>query len=126
VTFRVVGRQAIDTNALMQAVPVPAIGMRWTPSADPFAVGANLAPQVWESGFKDTVIADANSITRIIVRFPTADELGFDPDATFGMSGGMSGHDHGSGAHPLQGYVWHCHMLDHEDHDMMLRYRLVP
>nr|WP_238981299.1 multicopper oxidase domain-containing protein [Williamsia herbipolensis] len=28
--------------------------------------------------------------------------------------------------HPstLQGYVWHCHILDHEDHDMMLRYRV--
>jgi len=26
----------------------------------------------------------------------------------------------------LQGYVWHCHLLDHEDHDMMLPYRIVP
>ncbi|MBM4684725.1 multicopper oxidase domain-containing protein, partial [Rhodococcus hoagii] len=26
---------------------------------------------------------------------------------------------------PLQGYVWHCHMLDHEDHDMMLGFRTV-
>jgi FtsP/CotA-like multicopper oxidase with cupredoxin domain len=42
--------------------------------------------------------------------------------------------DHSEGGHghmeqasrPLQGYVWHCHMLDHEDHDMMLRYRVVP
>ncbi len=25
----------------------------------------------------------------------------------------------------LQGYVWHCHILDHEDHDMMLEYRTV-
>ncbi|QDQ89971.1 copper oxidase [Rhodococcus sp. WB9] len=132
VTFRVIGRQAIDTNALMQAVPVPAVGMRWTPSADPFVLGPNLAPQVWESGFKDTVIADANSITRIVVRFPTADELGFDPDATFGMSAHTMDHSEGGhghmeqSSHPLQGYVWHCHMLDHEDHDMMLRYRLVP
>jgi len=111
---------------------VPAVGMRWTPSADPFVLGQNLSPQVWESGFKDTVIADANSITRIIVRFPTGDELGFDPDATFGMSAHTMDHSEGGhghmeqSSHPLQGYVWHCHMLDHEDHDMMLRYRLVP
>ncbi len=84
-------------------------------------------PEVWETGGeKDTVIVDANSITRVIVRFPTADELGFDPDATFAR-GSMADHSaHGeAGMGDLQGYVWHCHMLDHEDHDMMLRYRVV-
>lgn len=115
---------------------------------------------------KDTVIADPNSVTRILIYFPTADELGFDPDATFpaavNLPGEVSGADHGAGvaysgagghephgatpgidrfggdyigsiappaAHhrsdTLQGYVWHCHILDHEDHDMMLRYRTV-
>ena len=76
-------------------------------------------------------------MTQILVRFPTADELGFDPDATFagpaGHHGGhdMSGHDMGghdmpaTGPTELQGYMWHCHMLDHEDHEMMLRYRTV-
>jgi spore coat protein A len=47
-------------------------------------------------------------------------------------------HDHGEAAAPTQmsagvqptgslarGYVWHCHVLDHEDHDMMLPLRLV-
>lgn len=78
------------------------------------------------NGEKDTVIVDANSITRVIVRFPMADELGFDPDATFAR-GSMADHSaHGeAGMGDLQGYVWHCHMLDHEDHDMMLRYRVV-
>jgi FtsP/CotA-like multicopper oxidase with cupredoxin domain len=23
-------------------------------------------------------------------------------------------------------YVWHCHMLDHEDNEMMLPYEVVP
>ncbi|QHE67181.1 multicopper oxidase family protein [Rhodococcus sp. WAY2] len=129
VRFRVLGRQAVDTAALMSASPLPAVGTRWTPSPDPFTRGPVLSPQPWESGFKDTVIADANSVTRVVVRFPTAEELGFDPDATFGMSAHATDH---SGGHtgqapqPLRGYVWHCHMLDHEDHDMMLKYRLVP
>ncbi len=35
-----------------------------------------------------------------------------------GMAGMADGGD-------LQGYIWHCHLLDHEDHEMMLRYRLV-
>ena len=121
--------------------------------------------------FEDTVITDPNSVTRILVYFPTADELGFDPDATFPAAvnlpgdvagagvaygghgghadpGGAGGHEsHGTppgidrfggdyigsiappAAHhrsdTLQGYVWHCHILDHEDHDMMLPYRTV-
>ena len=69
-------------------------------------------------------------------------ELGFDPDAMFdrlpktvmtggAMTGGDQAHQ-GNGHHGmsdpgrLQGYVWHCHLLDHEDHDMMLPYRIVP
>jgi hypothetical protein len=54
-------------------------------------------------------------VTRFVVRFPTADELGFDPDAVFRAPSGMD----------LQGYVWHCHIIDHEDQCMMARYRLV-
>jgi spore coat protein A len=23
-------------------------------------------------------------------------------------------------------YVWHCHVLEHEDHEMMRPYRVVP
>ncbi|MFD4369181.1 multicopper oxidase family protein [Rhodococcus sp. NPDC058521] len=121
VMFRVLGRQTIDTTGLMEAHPIPAVGTRWTPDPDPFVIGPQSAPMPWETGSKDTVIADPNSVTRIVVRFPTADELGFDPDAVFGAGT----HHHGGHAAPLQGYVWHCHMLDHEDHDMMLRYRLV-
>ncbi len=99
-----------------------------------------IAPAPWEAGMKDTVRVDGGTVTRIIVRFPTADELGFDPDAMFdrlsggGMTGGgMTGggmtcggrHDMADSGR-LQGYVWHCHLLDHEDHDMMLPYRIVP
>ena len=40
------------------------------------------------------------------------------------LRGEHAGHDMG-GSSELQGYMWHCHMLDHEDHEMMLRYRTV-
>ena len=197
VHFRVLSRQAIDTIAMCLRQPQPPTGIKWTPDPDPYVVGPVRAPEPWETGMKDTVIADPNSVTRVLVRFPTADELGFDPDGTFsatvslpggptgghgGQGGhGLTGHDHdhdhghggghgaathggphggthdlaqqtphdahdgaptidrlggdyiGSVAPPaahhrsgtLQGYVWHCHILDHEDHDMMLRYRTV-
>jgi len=137
VTFRVLGRQAINTLAMCARQPQPPLGIKWTPDPDPFVVEPLRGPQPWETGFKDTVICDPNSVTRIVVRFPTAEELGFDPDATFAtdlvqtIGNGDHGHtdpaahrEH-SGAHTLQGYVWHCHILDHEDHDMMLKYRTV-
>ncbi len=83
-----------------------------------------IGPAPWESGWKDTVRIDGGTVTRIIVRFPTAEELGFDPDALF--SPAATAHSgHYPAAQQIQGYVWHCHILDHEDHDMMLKYRTV-
>jgi FtsP/CotA-like multicopper oxidase with cupredoxin domain len=46
-----------------------------------------------EAGRKDTVVAYPGEITRILVRFDRPGE-----------------------------YVWHCHILSHEDHEMMRRF----
>jgi len=54
-------------------------------------------PEPWETGFKDTVIAYPGEITRV--------------RATF--------------ANPGQ-YVWHCHIVEHEDNEMMRPYRIGP
>lgn len=133
VHFRVLGRQAIDTLAMCARQPQPPIGIKWTPDADPYVVEPLRGPEPWETGFKDTVICDPNSVTRVVAYFPTADELGFDPDAKFPRAVETFDHERaGHGEHAahgghdeLQGYVWHCHILDHEDHDMMLKYRTV-
>jgi spore coat protein A len=50
-----------------------------------------------ESGWKDTVRATPGVVTRIIVRFE-----------------GYAGR-----------YVWHCHILEHEDNEMMRPYEIV-
>jgi spore coat protein A len=129
VTFRILGRQPIDTNLLQLANPRGSLGRRWAPSADGFTSGPLQPPAAWEDGWKDTVRCDGNTVTRILIRFPTAEELGFDPDAVFTTPHDMAGMAEmpGMAAMPvLRGYVWHCHILDHEDHEMMLRYRLVP
>ena len=55
-------------------------------------------PEPSESGWKDTIRAHANMVTRIIVRFE-----------------GYPGK-----------YVWHCHVLEHEDNEMMRPYEVVP
>ena len=51
-----------------------------------------------ELGWKDTVRVDPMTVTRIIVKFE-----------------GFAGR-----------YVWHCHMLEHEDNEMMRPYIVVP
>jgi spore coat protein A len=59
--------------------------------------GAQQAAHANERGWKDTVIAYPGEVTRVI--------------ATFDLPGL---------------YVWHCHILEHEDHEMMRPYRVVP
>lgn len=152
VHFRILGRRPMRTPQYQAAHPQPGLGVKWAPDPRGFYADKMYPPAAWESGFKDTVRADPGTVTSIIVRFPTADELGFDPDAVFSgdptksetMSmpadndytppsqhesmnhGTMRKQVHAVSQENLRGYVWHCHILDHEDHDMMLRYRVIP
>jgi len=64
-----------------------------------------------ESGWKDTISAPAGFVTRIRVRWAPQDAAastapGANPFAPLDPTTGP-------------GYVWHCHMLEHEDNDMM-------
>ncbi|WP_433564316.1 multicopper oxidase family protein [Nocardia sp. CA-151230] len=132
--LRVIGRQPILTSAYFFANYPPRFGVRWAPSADGFAIGPEQGPPPWEAGWKDTIECPTDTITRIMVKWPSVDELGFDPDAVIpvppgaeaislngsGMAGGMAD------TPEIRGYVWHCHNLDHADHDMMQQIRVRP
>jgi FtsP/CotA-like multicopper oxidase with cupredoxin domain len=54
-------------------------------------------PEAWESGLKDTVIAYPGEVTRIKAKFDTPGQ-----------------------------FVWHCHIVEHEDNEMMRPYRIGP
>lgn len=54
-------------------------------------------PEPWETGFKDTVIAYPGQVTRIRAQFTTPGQ-----------------------------FVWHCHIVEHEDNEMMRPYRIGP
>jgi spore coat protein A len=73
-------------------------------------------PLPQEAGWKDTVIMYPGQVTRIAVRWaPTDLGHGLDPGEyayPFDPSGGD--------------YVWHCHILDHEDNEMMRPDKLTP
>lgn len=61
-----------------------------TPMGNPIGGATTRGPETWETGTKDTVIAYPAEITRIRARFDIAGE-----------------------------FVWHCHIVDHEDNEMM-------
>ncbi len=60
-------------------------------------VGSPRPPEAWESGFKDTVIAYPGEVTRLRAKFDNPGQ-----------------------------YVWHCHIVEHEDNEMMRPYRIGP
>jgi FtsP/CotA-like multicopper oxidase with cupredoxin domain len=112
--FQVLGRTRFDASAYQLLQTRPAIGREWNPTAEPFATRAMQAPDVWERGWKDTVLAPGFTITRVLVQWPTVEECGFDPDERYRVND-----------IDVQGYVFHCHVIDHEDNEMMREIRAV-
>jgi spore coat protein A, manganese oxidase len=60
--------------------------------------GAPIAAVGYETGFKDTTLNPPGMVTRVVVDFR---------NATPGR------------------FVWHCHILEHEDHEMMRPYEVL-
>ncbi|MGB9080781.1 MAG: multicopper oxidase domain-containing protein [Desulfuromonadaceae bacterium] len=84
------------------------------PDVTPYLKGAP-APQLsYEVGWKDTAIMNPGEVTRIAVRFaPYAYD---DNNAFFPYNpSALNGY-----------YVWHCHITDHEDNEMMRPTQFVP
>ena len=64
----------------------------------PIQLDGNITPpEPWENGFKDTVVAYPGQVTRLRARFSTPGQ-----------------------------FVWHCHIVEHEDNEMMRPYRIGP
>jgi spore coat protein A len=76
-SFRVLGRQKIDTTAFN--------------NGQVKLVGSQISPNGWEAGPKDTARADPGQVLTLLVKFT----------ANTGR------------------FLWHCHILEHEDMHMM-------
>jgi FtsP/CotA-like multicopper oxidase with cupredoxin domain len=113
VQYQLVSRQAFQAGKYLKdytaAQPVPSPSAKAIPVA-PYLQGSPRPPPPEEAGWKDTIKMFPGEVTRIIARFgPFLDASGapaFDPTV---------GH-----------YVWHCHILEHEDNDMMRPYAVMP
>jgi spore coat protein A len=86
------------------------------PDVTPFLQGPIQPPEAWEVGWKDTFKMFPGQVTRIIVRWAPQNEK-------------VSPSIFGKNKYPFDptqgpGYVWHCHIVDHEDNEMMRPYTL--
>jgi FtsP/CotA-like multicopper oxidase with cupredoxin domain len=88
-----------------------------------YQVQPPVGPPPEEQGWKDTIMMHPNEITRIRVRFAPTEAPITGPSAP--VPGDINTYPfdviapHGPGPGIPYGYVWHCHIIDHEDNEMM-------
>ena len=106
----------------MRYLSTPKLG--GNPDVAPFLTGSAVGCDPNEYGWKDTIKVFPGVVTRLAVRWaPQTLRVGkvragqnkfkFDPTAKLGVKDDGFGYPGGSG------YVWHCHIIDHEDNMMM-------
>jgi FtsP/CotA-like multicopper oxidase with cupredoxin domain len=110
-----------DWIALNGMPPLPVDQVPSELSVLPYLTGPPILPTANEKAWKDTIQTPPGYVTVIRVRFapqysptsgphapaPGINKYPFDP--TYGP-----------------GYVWHCHIIDHEDNEMMRPYKVTP
>jgi spore coat protein A, manganese oxidase len=134
--FQLVNRQAFNMGkygaayaaAFPDGVYIPGYGPPLDYSTgNPRAVGGNpdvtgflqgpaRPPAANEAGWKDTVVMYPGEVARIAVRFAPMDKPIDDPSLCYPFEPNADDH----------GYVWHCHIIDHEDNEMMRPFSVVP
>lgn len=97
VSFEIVNRQAFNNKAFL-----PAFLAGQNPQLAAYLMGAPVPPPANELGFKDTVRAMPGEVVRIKAKF----------DLPTGPVVPAPGHTNPQ-------YVYHCHILEHEENDMM-------
>jgi spore coat protein A len=116
VNYQLVSRQ--DFNATAYDNAWMALNGGVLPFANPtqnvdltqFLIGSPTGPQPIDKVWKDTIKIMPGEVLTLIVRFAPADgRASYAFDVTQGGP-----------------YVWHCHIIDHEDQEMIRPYRVIP
>ena len=102
VTFQVVGRTPFDA-AGYQSAYAGLNGVVGGIDPTPFITGPMMPASPTERGFKDTVQAHPGYLTTVRARYELP-----------------------SGVTAPQTYVYHCHIVEHEDNDMMRPFTVIP
>ena len=136
VQFQLVNRQAFNTHLYNQAYeaafpthayqpefgppldyraannPLSAGKDGGNPDVTPYLQGPARPPEAKEAGWKDTFLVPPGMVTRFIVRWAPTDVPTTAPSADLHYPFDPNGAS-------MHGYVWHCHIIDHEDQEMM-------
>jgi spore coat protein A len=102
-THQVIGRTPFNVEAYEEAAGEPPDGVPGGIDPTPFATGPMQPPAPEERGFKDTTKANPGYFTTIRGKF-----------------------DLPTGVTVPQTYVHHCHIVEHEDNDMMRPFTVIP
>ncbi|MGA2297364.1 MAG: multicopper oxidase domain-containing protein [FCB group bacterium] len=115
VQFHLIQRQKFDRDgytkvydSLNPVIPVPMDAPYYTVPIEQFLINNIINPNPNEMGVKDTYVVYPEEVTTFAIKFAPQEGEKFPFDPTVGP-----------------GYVWHCHILDHEDNEMMRPYKLV-
>jgi spore coat protein A len=96
VDFQIIGRQPIDFVAARDITPIQHVMCNGQPATggrvlqNATPIGVERPAEEYERGPKDTAIAYPNEVLRVVAKFDKPGQ-----------------------------YIWHCHILHHEDHAMM-------
>jgi spore coat protein A, manganese oxidase len=124
IEFQLLNRQAINTAAYVQQwhlmnghrpVTRPVVV-----DPTPFLVGAPIPPLPYETGWKDTLRSNGNQVMRLVARWAPQEV----------PAGGVAPGQNLFPINPVNAstdawYLWHCHVLGHEDNDMMRKLPMV-
>ena len=118
VNVQILNRQAFNDVGYFNAGVTAAASPGTKVDPTPFLIGAPRPPDPNESGWKETVRMNPHEVTRVIAKFdlpklpwpvPISKRLA-DPSMPPGPNNPrINGYE----------YMWHCHILEHEEHDMM-------
>jgi spore coat protein A len=114
VQFQIVQRQTFNITSYMAEWTIlngdPPLNHSTlnVPNLDPYFTSQPTGPSLSEQGWKDTVIVNSGEVVVIRLRWTEQNGNPFPFDATAGP-----------------GYVWHCHLLEHEDNEMMRPYIVI-
>jgi FtsP/CotA-like multicopper oxidase with cupredoxin domain len=110
-TFKVMGRYKFDAAGYEAAHPGHyGVPQQHVSTLRPFLRSGLIPPDAGEAGFKDTVKANPGQVTVVRAKFTL-------PSTALNKKGRLV---------TPQKYVHHCHIVDHEDNDMMERFVVRP
>jgi spore coat protein A, manganese oxidase len=118
VQFKVLSRQAFNVRAFSKAVGLPANAFDRRPlvpvDVAPYLMGAPIPPGKEELGFKDTAKSFPGEVLTLIAKWDGGWADSADAGSPFYQ------------AVTAGPYVWHCHIVDHEDNEMMRPLLVMP